>query len=108
MVYIAEAHPVDEWWGESENHSVCYRQPRTIEQRMAIAKDFVASVEPEGRMVVDTMTDEADIKYDALPERLYIVDGDKKIVYVGWEGPFGHDVEECEFYLRRHLEKKSH
>ena len=41
-VYIKEAHPEDEWQMDSnEKEDVCYPQPKTLEQRVAIANDFV-------------------------------------------------------------------
>src|SRR5437660_1663036 len=40
-IYIKEAHPLDEWQMElNEKESVCYPQPRTLSQRVAIANDF--------------------------------------------------------------------
>ena len=41
-VYIREAHPTDEWQMESnEKEGVCYPQPKSTAQRVAIANDFI-------------------------------------------------------------------
>ena len=41
-VYIREAHPTDEWQiKDNEKENVCYMQPRSVGQRVAIANDFV-------------------------------------------------------------------
>jgi len=40
-VYVREAHPTDEWQMKSNvKEDVCYAQPHTLEQRLAIANDF--------------------------------------------------------------------
>ncbi len=40
-VYVREAHPTDEWQMKSNvKDDVCYAQPKTLEQRVAIANDF--------------------------------------------------------------------
>ncbi len=45
-------------------------------------------------MVLDNMTDEAESKYAALPERLYVLDEQGRIAYKGGLGPFCFDVDE--------------
>jgi type I thyroxine 5'-deiodinase len=53
-VYIKEAHPEDEWQMPSnETEGVCYPQPRTLDQRLAIANDFVKRFRYEIPLAVD-------------------------------------------------------
>lgn len=41
-IYIREAHPLDEWQMKSNvTEDICYPQPHTLAQRVAIANDFV-------------------------------------------------------------------
>ena len=55
-VYIKEAHPEDEWQMKSnEEQGVCYRQPRTLGDRLAIARDFTARFDYSIPLLVDGM-----------------------------------------------------
>ena len=51
-------------------------------------------------IVMDTMTDELNKSYKALPERLYIVK-DGTIQYVGGVGPFDYNIGEVEEWLKK-------
>ena len=87
-VYIKEAHPTDEWQMDSnEKENVCYAQPRTMEQRVAIANDFVQRFEFKLPLLVDGMDNAADVVYAGWPERFYILDESGTIVYKGKTGP---------------------
>ena len=89
-VYIKEAHPTDEWqMPDNETDKVCYSQPRTTGQRVAIANDFVKRFEWPLPLVVDPIENPANELYAGWPERLYVVDAKGVIVYKGKPGPFG-------------------
>lgn len=99
-VYIKEAHPEDEWQMDSnEKENVCYPQPKTLADRVAIANDFVKRFHYEVPIAVDDMGNEANEAYAGWPERFYIVDESGKIVYKGEPGPFGFKPEEVEKWL---------
>jgi hypothetical protein len=99
-IYIKEAHPTDEWQMDSnEKDGVCYAQPRTLEDRLAIARDFVAKHEYKLPFLVDRMENAADEAYAGWPERLYVIDEAGKIAYKGKTGPFGYHPEEIEEWL---------
>jgi len=99
-VYIKEAHPEDEWQMDSnEEEGVCYPQPKTTEQRLAIANDFVKRFEYPLPLLVDPIENPANAAYAAWPERFYILDEQSKIVYKGETGPFGFHPEEVEAWL---------
>jgi hypothetical protein len=101
-VYIKEAHPSDEWqMTANEKQGVCYPQPRTLSQRIGIARDFVSRFGYDLPLVVDGMDNAADDRYAAWPERLYIVDKGGVIRYKGKTGPFGFDPEEVAAWLAR-------
>ena len=101
-VYIKEAHPEDEWQMDSnEEEGVCYPQPKTTEQRLAIANDFVERFRYPIPMLVDPIENPSNRVYAGWPERLYVIDEQGKIVYKGETGPFGFHPEEVEAWLAK-------
>jgi hypothetical protein len=105
-VYIKEAHPLDEWQMDSnEKENVCYPQPRTTAQRVAIANDFVKRFHYEIPLVVDPIENPANAAYAGWPERFYVVDERGVIVYKGKPGPFGYHPEEVEAWLAKRFPK---
>lgn len=100
-VYIKEAHPEDEWQMDSnETEGVCYKQPKTLDERLVIARDFVARHDYGIPLLVDGIANRADELYAGWPERLYVIDEAGTIVYKGKPGPFGYHPEEVEVWLR--------
>jgi len=69
-VYISEAHANDEW---PLGVQYCYNQPKTMENRLAIANGFVKDFNFKIPMLVDTMTNQFDSVFASWPERFYIV-----------------------------------
>jgi hypothetical protein len=99
-VYIKEAHPLDEWQMDSNvKESVCYPQPQSLAQRVAIANDFVKRFSYRVPLAVDGMDNPANAAYAGWPERFYIVDESGVIAYKGKTGPFGYHPEEVEAWL---------
>ena len=99
-IYIKEAHPEDEWqMKDNERENVCYPQPKTLAQRVAIANDFVKRFHYTVPLVVDDMDNRGNVLYAGWPERFYIVDERGAIVYKGKPGPFGYRPEEVETWL---------
>lgn len=101
-VYIREAHPTDEWEMKSNlTQNVCYPQPKTLAQRVAIANDFVKRFHFPIPIGIDAMNDLADHLYGGWPERLYVIDETGKIVYRGGMGPFNYHPAEVSAWLAR-------
>ena len=101
-IYIREAHPTDEWQMDvNEEQDVCYKQPTTLEERLAIARDFVRREKWEFPLLVDGMDNKVDYVFGGWPERLYVIETDGKIAYKGETGPFGFHPEEVESWLER-------
>jgi hypothetical protein len=99
-VYVREAHPTDEWQMKSNvKEDVCYAQPKTLEQRMAIANDFTKRFKYPLPFGVDDMSNAADLAYSAWPERIYIIDESGHIAYRGGMGPFNYKPEEARAWL---------
>jgi type I thyroxine 5'-deiodinase len=83
----------------NEKEDVCYPQPRTLEQRVAIANDFVKRFHYDVPIAVDDMGNAAEKAYAGWPERLYVVDESGKVAFKGKVGPFGYHPEEVEAWL---------
>jgi hypothetical protein len=108
-VYVREAHPTDEWQMKSNlKDDVCYAQPRTLSDRLAIANDFTKRFKYPLPFGVDDMQNAANDAYAAWPERLYIIDENGKIAYRGGMGPFNYDPAEVRAWLASHYGDKSH
>lgn len=89
----------------NERDDVCYAQPRTLDQRALIARDFVKRNKFTIPMVVDRMTNDADRLFGAWPERLYIIDSNGKIAFKGGMGPFEFDPEAVHTWLEVNISK---
>ena len=99
-IYVKEAHPTDEWqMPDNEDEGVCYLQPRTSAERVAIANDFVKRFHYDIPLLVDAIENPANALYAAWPERLYIIGADGRIAYKGGMGPFEYKPEEVEAWL---------
>jgi len=101
-VYVREAHPTDEWQMKSnlkDKDDVCYAQPKTLEQRVIIANDFIKRFKFPLPFGIDDMGNAADNAYSAWPERIYIIDESGRIAYRGGMGPFNYKPEEAREWL---------
>jgi Iodothyronine deiodinase len=101
-IYIREAHPTDEWAMKSnakDKDNVCYAQPKSLADRVAIANDFTQRFKYPVPFAIDEMSDAANNAYAAWPERLYIIDENGRIAYKGGNGPFKYDPKEVRAWL---------
>jgi hypothetical protein len=99
-VYVREAHPTDEWQMKSNvKDDVCYAQPKTLEQRVAIAQDFTKRYKFPLPFGIDEMGNAADAAYAAWPERLYVIDETGHVAYRGGMGPFNYKPAEVRGWL---------
>jgi Iodothyronine deiodinase len=78
---------------------VCYAQPKTLEQRLAIANDFTKRFKFTLPFGIDDMGNAADTAYSAWPERLYVIDESGHIAYRGGMGPFNYKPAELRQWL---------
>jgi hypothetical protein len=104
-IYIAEAHASDEWAlpharGAGDAIPEGIVQPRSLAARCALARLF-GRRHAVGRLFVDTMTDEANARYAAWPERLFVV-VDGVVAYKGGPGPFGYVLADVRAWLEKH------
>jgi hypothetical protein len=78
---------------------VCYTQPKTLEQRVAIANDFIKRYKFPLPFGVDDMSNAANDAYAAWPERIYIIDESGHVAYRGGMGPFNYKPAEAREWL---------
>ena len=84
----------------NEREGICYAQPKTYEERVAIARSFVATTGYALPLYVDKLDDRAEELYAGWPERLYVIDEKGTIAYKGGPGPFEFEPDEVEAWLR--------
>jgi hypothetical protein len=82
---------------------ICYAQPKSLAQRLAIGNDFIRRYHFPPPFAVDDMDNTADLAYAAWPERFYIIDERGNIAYRGGLGPFGYHPEEVRQWLDSHF-----
>jgi Iodothyronine deiodinase len=103
-VYIQEAHPRDGWQVMANiNEDVIYDQPDSIEERAELAQACALRLNLKMAVLLDTMKNEVDKLYAALPERLYLLDEKGTVVFRTVIGSPGFDVEACRKAIRRRL-----
>ncbi len=78
---------------------VCYAQPKTLAQRVAIANDFTKRYKFNLPFGIDDMSNAANDAYAAWPERFYIIDESGHIAYRGGMGPFHYKPAEVREWL---------
>ena len=83
------------------DQGICYPQPKTFPERVAIANDFVKRFHFPIPIGIDLMSNASDHAYSAWPERIYIIDESGKIVYRGGLGPFDYHPAEARAWLAK-------
>jgi hypothetical protein len=82
-----------------DKDDVCYAQPKTLEQRVVIANDFIKRFKFPLPFGIDDMSNAANDAYAAWPERLYVIDESGHIAYRGGMGPFNYNPVEVREWL---------
>jgi hypothetical protein len=99
-VYISEAHPGDEWQMDSNvKESFVFNQPKTFDERKALAKVLVERLQYRMPVAIDSIDDQVGKLFAAWPERIYILGSEGRVLYKGEMGPFGFHPEEAEKVL---------
>jgi len=93
---------------EKGQDDVCYAQPKTLEQRVAIANDFAKRFKYAVPFGIDEMNNAANDAYAAWPERLYVLDEQGCVSYKGGNGPFKYDPKEVRAWLAKRFGEVKH
>ncbi|XP_046861669.1 type II iodothyronine deiodinase-like [Xenia sp. Carnegie-2017] len=103
VVYIEEAHPIDGW--SFKNNFIKVRKHRNQYERCKAAQKLQELNLP-CQIMVDTMDDNANVAYGALPERLYAIE-EGKVAYVGGQGPMNSSMKAARDWLESYREKNT-
>lgn len=105
IVYIEEAHPLESGHFEGNFRITSHKR---MEDRLDAANTLKEAfqkipmddeVRASCSIFVDKMENEAERKFAAFPERLYILREDE-VAYVGGVGPYDYNLDEVEDWLR--------
>jgi thiol-disulfide isomerase/thioredoxin len=89
-IYIREAHPEDGWkMPRNQRDGITIGDPKSIDERHAVASQACAHFKTRIPALVDTMDDAANRAYAAWPSRLFLVDETGRLVVHGAPGPAG-------------------
>lgn len=103
-VYIQEAHPTDgRQSAQNLVDGVLYEQPKSLEEREELARVCVLRLNLKMPMLLDSMSNEVDRLYAALPDRLYVLDENGVVVFRTLVGSPGFDVDAWYAAIRRHI-----
>jgi hypothetical protein len=96
-VYVREAHPTDGWrepWNDKVG--ISFAQPKTTLERVGVATKCSAALKMSMPLLVDEIDDRVGHAYSGMPDRLYVIGRDGRVVYRGGRGPFGFLPREME------------
>lgn len=97
LVYVREAHPRDGWWMSSNMRvGIDFVQPTKQVDRRTIAQKCQAHLNLEVPFLVDDIDDQVGSQYSGMPNRLYLIDQEGKIVFKSGRGPFGFHPRQLE------------
>lgn len=83
---------------------VVFTQPKTFEERVHVAEACTLGLDLEIPTLIDDMDNSTDRAYAALPDRLYLIGQDGRVVYKSGPGPMGFRPDELETAIQRHLD----
>lgn len=78
-------------------------QPKTIEERRAVAGECTQALQYGVRTHVDEMDDAVNAAYAAWPTRLYLIGLDGRVVYAGKIGPQNFRPAKLEAAIEEYL-----
>lgn len=100
IIYIAEAHAVDEWQlNSNEQANIRLKQHRQFAERLAAAALCAKELKLRIPTLVDDMDNAACTLFAAWPERIYIVDKSGEVYYRGGYGPYDFNPAEAKASL---------
>ena len=80
----------------NEKLGVSVAQPKSYEERNAVAQQCAARLNPSMPLLVDEIDDRTGNAYSGMPARLYVIDSGGRVAYKGGRGPFGFKAGEME------------
>jgi hypothetical protein len=86
---------------------VLLAQHRTLDERIAAAREGTSRLRLTMPVLVDEMDDAVNKEFAAWPERIYVVSADERIAFVGGSGPWEFDPDAAASALAALLETVS-
>lgn len=80
-----------------------FAQPKALDARAEIAQVCSLKLDLSIPTLIDDMENSTDLKYYALPDRLYLIGRDGRIAYRAAPGPFGFIASELETAIENYL-----
>src|SRR5262245_61900487 len=103
-VYIREAHPTDGWRLPSNDKAgILIAEPPSTKERCDVAARCCQALQMTMPHLVDEVDDAVGRAYSGMPDRLYVIGRDGRVVFKGGRGPFGFIPGEMEQALILHL-----
>src|SRR5262245_58564671 len=75
---------------------ISFAQPRTTKERVDVAGKCCSALKMTMPLLIDEMDDRVGHAYSGMPDRLYVIGRDGRVVYKGGRGPFGFNSGEME------------
>jgi thiol-disulfide isomerase/thioredoxin len=104
VVYVREAHPSDGWaMQHNESAQIVLPQPTKYLERATVAQRCQNLMSSKLPLVVDEMDDAVGRQYSGMPSRLYLLDGERQVLFKSGRGPHYFNPSELEEALLWHL-----
>ena len=101
-VYILEAHPSDVWQMKSNiDDKVVFSSPKNFEEREYVAGACVRKLGIKFPALIDGFDNTVEKAYTGWPDRIYLIDKNRRVVYKSKPGPFGFKPDELSSSLKR-------
>jgi hypothetical protein len=88
---------------DNEEEGVLFTQHESMKERIEVGQACMIKLALEPPALVDEMDDAVSKAYAAMPERLYLVGKDGRVVYKGGMGPMFFRPAEWEQSIRDYL-----
>ena len=102
-IYIREAHATDDQVPRNLTEDIVFAQPETEDERADVAAACMMRYNFSFPMLLDGMDNDAEDKYQAWPDRLYLLDAEGTVAFQSGLGPWYFDVDGFEAAIRDHL-----
>ncbi|MHB8865755.1 MAG: deiodinase family protein [Pirellulaceae bacterium] len=97
LIYVREAHPSDGWSSPHNRQiGIDLTQPKSDEQRCAVAGRCQQHLKLNLPFLVDTVADTVGTAYSGMPNRFYLIDQEGRVAFKSGRGPFGFKPGELE------------
>eukprot|EP00928_Gymnodinium_smaydae_P009379 TRINITY_DN13501_c0_g1_i1.p3 TRINITY_DN13501_c0_g1~~TRINITY_DN13501_c0_g1_i1.p3 ORF type:complete len:121 (+),score=15.14 TRINITY_DN13501_c0_g1_i1:501-863(+) len=102
-VYQKEAHPEGGW--EAPDQPNVVKEATSTEDRLLAARDFFGKTRYAGQHAVDGIENDATMCYDAMPDRIFVIDPQHRFVHVQPRGPPGYQPSALAEFLEKTVGK---